>query len=239
MRNTITIFKREFAAYFNSPIAYVFITFYLWITAIWFFFVFRFFTVNKATMRTYFEILPWFFLFFIPAITMRLWADEKKSGTHEILFTLPIKTGHLVLGKFLAGYLFLIVAILLSFTIPITVGILGSPDWGPIVGAYIGAILMGGVYMAVGSFASSLTRNQIVAFIIGISLCFILFIIGFQGVLMALGGPFAHVVERLSTTPHFMNSAKGVLDTADIIYAISMIAFFLFLTQYKLESGKH
>jgi ABC-2 type transport system permease protein len=123
--------------------------------------------------------------------------------------------------------------------IPVTLAALGAPDWGPIIGGYIGAILMGGVYIAIGSFASSLTRNQIIAFVIGISLCFIFFIIGMPTVTMNLWSPLARFAEHLSITNHFMNSSKGVLDTADIIYAASMIIFFLFLTRYKLESAKH
>jgi ABC-2 type transport system permease protein len=237
MKNILTIFRREFAAYFNSPIAYVFITFYLVITNAVFFP--SFFIANKASMRNYFEMLPLFFLFFIPAITMRLWAEEKMSGTHELLFTLPIRTGHLVVGKFLGGYAFLTMAIVLTFTIPFTIARLGDPDWGPIIGGYIGALLMGGVYLAIGSFASSLTRNQIVAFITGISLCFIFFILGMPTIQLNLWAPLARFADQLSITNHFMNTARGVLDTGDIIYSFSMIGFFLFLTLYRLESVRY
>jgi len=240
MKNICTIFKREFWAYFNMPIAYIFITFFLVILNTMF--MIRFFLINEASMRGYFGMLPMFFLFFVPAVTMRLWSEERKVGTYEILFTLPMKTWHVVLGKFLASYAFLIITIALTCTIPITIAALSKPDWGPIIGAYIGAVLLGGVYLAVGAFASSITENQIVAFIIGVSLSFILLIIGFPSITMFISSVspgLSSFFSYIGVTTHFENISKGILDSKDIIYYFSMIFFFLLLNNYQLESKKY
>ena len=240
MKNMCTVFRREFWAYFNMPIAYIFITFFLVILNA--LFMISFFISNVAGMRNYFNMFPMFFLFFVPAITMRLWSEERKLGTYEILFTLPLKTSAVVWGKFLASYVFLAVAILLTCTIPITVAILGKPDWGPIIGGYLGVLFMGGVYLAIGTFASSITENQIVAFIIAVSLSFILFIMGQPGVTMfisAVSPGLASFIKHLSIIGHFSNISKGILDTKDIVYYLSMIIFFMLLTNYQLESKKY
>ena len=240
MKHVCTIFRREFWAYFNMPIAYIFITFFLVILNS--LFMISFFVVNQAGMRQYFSMLPMFFLFFVPAVTMRLWSEERKVGTYEILFTLPLKTSQVVIGKFLASYAFLTLTILLTCTIPITLAMLSKPDWGPIIGGYLGAIFMGGVYLAVGSFASSLTENQIVAFIIAVSLSFILFLMGFANITMFVSSyseGAASVIGYIGITSHFENISKGILDTKDIIYYFSMITFFLLLTNYQLESNKY
>ena len=240
MRNVYTIFKREFWAYFNMPIAYIFLTFFLVILNA--LFMISFFIINEADMRNYFSLLPLFFLFFVPAITMRLWSEERKIGTHEILFTLPLKTSHVVIGKFLASYIFFIIAIALTGTIPVTLAILGEPDWGPIIGGYLGAIFMGGVYLAVGSFASSTTENQIVAFIVAVSLSFILFLLGMERLVMffnSISERLAYFLGYLGITTHFENISKGILDIKDIVYYLSMIFFFLLLTNYQLESKKY
>ena len=187
-------------------------------------------------------MLPLFFLFFVPAVTMRLWSEERKVGTYEILFTLPMKTSQVVLGKFLAGYVFLTITILLTCTIPITIAALSNPDWGPIIGAYLGAILLGGVYLSVGAFASSITENQIVAFIIGVSLSFILLIIGFPSITMFISSAspgLAGFFGYIGVTTHFENISKGILDSKDIVYYFSMMFFFLLLNNYQLESKKY
>ena len=240
MKNIWTIFKREFRAYFNMPIAYIFITFFLVILNTMF--MIRFFLTNEASMRGYFGMLPLFFLFFVPAVTMRLWSEERKVGTYEILFTLPMKTSQVVLGKFLAGYVFLTITILLTCTIPITIAALSNPDWGPIIGAYLGAILLGGVYLSVGAFASSITENQIVAFIIGVSLSFILLIVGFPSITMFVSSSLpglAGFLGYIGVTTHFENISKGILDSKDIVYYFSMMFFFLLLNNYQLESKKY
>ncbi len=236
MRNILAIFKKEFRTYFDSPIAYIFITAFLVLT-MWIFFS-AFFLIGQVTMRAFFNFLPWAFLFFVPAVTMRLWAEEKKIGTLEVLMTLPVKDYEVILGKFLAAYLFLCVTILLSITLPITLYQLGKPDLGPIIGGYIGAILMGGAYLAIGLFASSLTENQIVAFIIGIVFCFGLFIIGENFVLLRIPSKLAAIFSYLGLGYHFESIGRGILDSRDIIYYLSVIGFFLFMNIRSLESRK-
>ncbi|MGA1844132.1 MAG: ABC transporter permease [bacterium] len=236
MRNIIAIFKKEFRAYFDSPIAYIFITAFL-VISMWIFFK-GFFLIGQVMMRGYFSLLPWLFLFFVPAVTMRLWAEEKKLGTLEVLMTLPVKDSEVILGKYLAAYLFLGLTILLSITLPITLAILGEPDLGPIIGGYVGAMLMGGAYLAIGLFASSLSENQIVAFILGIAFCFALFIIGENFVLLAVPSRLAALLSQLGLGSHFESIGRGVIDIRDIIYYLSVIGFFLFLNIRSLESRK-
>ena len=236
MRNIVAIFKKEFRAYFDSPIAYIFITAFL-ICSMWIFFK-GFFLIGQVLMRGYFSLLPWLFLFFVPAVTMRLWAEEKKLGTIEVLMTLPVNDYEVILGKYLAAYLFLGLTVLLSISLPITLAILGEPDLGPIIGGYLGALLMGGAYLAIGLFASSLSENQIVAFIMGIVFCFGLFIVGENFVLMAVPSRLAPIFSYLGLGSHFESIGRGIIDTRDIIYYVSVIGFFLFLNIRSLESRK-
>jgi ABC-2 type transport system permease protein len=231
-----TICGKEFKAFFVSPIAYVFITVYLVVTN--FLFFQGFFLINQADMRGYFGLLPWVFLFFVPAITMRTWAEEKKVKTLEILLTWPVSDLQVVLGKFLAAFAFLAVAILLSITIPITIVFLGNPDVGAIVCSYVGALLMGAAYLAIGLWISSLTENQIVAFILGVVATFILFIVGSPFVTMAAPSLVVPVLTYLGLGTHFDSIGRGVIDTRDIIYYLSIIGFFLFLNVRSLESRK-
>ena len=236
MKNILAIYKKEFASYFNSPIAYIYITAFLVFSG-WIFFR-GFFLIGQANMRGFFSLLPWIFLFFIPAITMRLWAEEKKIGTMEILMTLPVTDTEVVLGKFLAAFIFFSITILLTLTIPLTLFYLGKPDIGPIIGGYLGALLMGAAYLSIGLFVSSLTENQIVAFILGIFLCFILFIIGEDIVLMALPSSIASIFSFLGLGYHFKSIGRGIIDTRDIIYYLAVIGFFLFLNIRSIESRK-
>lgn len=236
MQNIIAIFKREFKGYFNSTIAYIFITVFLVLTG-WLFFR-SFFIINQADMRGFFGILPWIFLFFVPAITMRLWAEEKKLGTLEILMTLPVKDHEVIFGKFLASYAFLAVTILLSLPLPVTILYLGTPDKGPIIGGYIGALLMGGAFLAIGLFVSSLTENQIVAFIIAVIISFGLLIIGEQFVLFSLPNWLVPLFSYLGLGSHFSGIGRGVVDSRDIIYYLSVILFFIFLNMRTLEGRR-
>jgi ABC-2 type transport system permease protein len=236
MQNIIAIFKREFKGYFNSTIAYIFITVFLVLTG-WLFFR-TFFIMNEAEMRGFFGVLPWIFLFFVPAITMRLWAEEKKLGTIEILMTLPVKDHEVIFGKFLASYAFLAVTILLSFPIVINVFYLGNPDKGPIIGGYIGALLMGGAFLSIGLFVSSLTENQIIAFIIAVIISFSLLIIGEQFVLFSLPDWLIPLFSYLGLGSHFSSIGRGVVDSRDIIYYLSVILFFIFLNIRTLEGRR-
>ena len=236
MKTILTIFWKEFRGYFNSPIAYIFIISFLVFTN-WLFFK-GFFLMNQSSLRSFFSILPWVFLFLAPAVTMRSWAEEKKLGTIELLMTLPVKDYEVVLGKFLASFIFLIVTLLCSLPLPLTVMAVGNPDVGPIWGGYLGAFLMGGAYLAIGCFASSLTENQIVAFIIAIFLSFALLIIGENLVIMNLPAALVPVFTFLGLGAHFESIGRGVIDSRDIIYYISIIGFFLFLNGLSVESRK-
>lgn len=236
MDNIITIFKKEFKTFFVSPIAYIFIVVYLVVTN--FLFFQSFFLINQADMRSYFGILPWIFLLFIPAITMRSWAEEKKLKTLELLLTWPISDFQVVAGKFLASFSFLAIAILLSISVPITVFLLGSPDPGPIIGGYLGALLMGAAYLAIGLWISSLTENQIVAFILGVVITFALFIVGNPFVTMAAPPMLVPVLNYIGLGNHFQSIERGVIDTRDILYYFTMIGFFLFLNVQTLGSRK-
>jgi ABC-2 type transport system permease protein len=236
MANVLTIFGKEFKSYFVSPIAYVFIMVYLVVTN--FLFFQGFFLINQADMRGYFGLLPWIFLFFVPAITMRTWAEEKKMKTLEVLLTWPIRDAELVVGKFLAAFAVLALALALSITIPITILFLGNPDVGAIVCSYFGALLMGAAYLAIGLWLSSITENQIVAFILGVVATFVLFIVGTPFVTMAAPAWLVPVLSYLGLGTHFDSISRGVIDSRDIIYYFSVIGFFLFLNVRSLESRK-
>jgi ABC-2 type transport system permease protein len=240
LRAVCTVFRREFGAYFNSPIAYVFLVAFVLIPNALFMFIYQ--AQRQLSMRDYFGLLPFVFLFFVPAITMRLWSEERRAGSIEILLTLPVRVGEAVLGKFLAAYAFLVIAICSTLTIPISMTTFGRPDWGPIIGAYLGAILMGGVFLALGAYVSSLSTNQIVAFILSVSLSFLFILFGWSFVLQFVGGfspGLADVLAYLNVLGHFGNIAKGVLDTSDIIYYVSFVFLFLFLNVYAIQSHRY
>lgn len=234
--NVLAIFKREFKSYFNSPIAYIYITVFLGVSN-WLFFR-GFFLINQADMRNFFSLMPWIFLFFVPAITMKLWAEEKKLGTDEILMTLPINDYEVVLGKFLASFALLVSIVGLSLILPIIVFSLGNPDGGTIVCGYLGVLLMGAAYLSIGLFASTLTENQIVAFILGIVVCFIMLIIGEDIVLFSAPASLVPILRYLGLGSHFASIGRGVIDSRDIIYYLSVIGFFTYLSIHTIESRK-
>ena len=236
MRNIYHICRKEFGGYFTSPIAYIYITVFLVFSG-WLFFR-GFFLMNQATMREFFYFLPWIFLFLVPAATMRLWAEEKKLGTMEILMTLPLKDYEVVLGKFLASFIFLSLSLALTFPILLTVACLGNLDWGPAIGGYLGSILMGGAYLAIGIFISGLTTNQIVAFIVAIFVSFIVFIMGEDIVLSTLPEFLVPLFSYLGMGSHFSNMGKGLIDSRDLIYCLSVISFFIFLNIRSLATRR-
>jgi ABC-2 type transport system permease protein len=236
MQNIMAIFKKEFKTYFLSPIAYIFITVYL-ITTTFLFFQ-GFFLINQADMRGYFDLLPWVFLFFVPAITMRSWAEEKKVKTLELLLTWPVSDVEVVAGKFLASFALLCIVVLLSVSIPITIAILGHPDMGQIVAQYIGALLLGAAYLAIGLWVSSMTENQIVAFIVGVVVTFVLFIIGNPFITMVIPSFLVPAFTFAGLGNHFESISRGVLDSRDIVYYLSVIGFFLFLNVCSVGSRK-
>jgi ABC-2 type transport system permease protein len=221
------LFKKELMSYFNSPIAYIFIGVFL-VAGNWLFFQ-NFFVYQQATMREYFSLLPWIFLFLTPAVTMRLWAEEKKSGTIEFLLTLPVTTWQAVLAKFFGALAFMVITIALTFTIPVSVSLLGSMDFGPMIGSYLGSILLAGAYLSLGLFISALTRNQIIAFVLGLVACFAAFIIGSSFVLLAAPAGIAPLLSFLGLGTHFDSIARGVVDSKDIVYYLSFIFLFLWL----------
>lgn len=240
MNSVITIFKREFLGYFRSPVAYVFLAVFL-VAAVglpWF--IGGFFDANEASLTIFFHFQPWVFLFLIPAVGMRLWAEEKRSGTWELLFTMPISVSQAVTGKFLAGWAFICLAVLLSFTMPMTVAYLGSPDWGPVAGGYLGAALMAGAYLGICSLASSLTKNQVIAFVISVVVCLALVLLGwsvFNDLLLAMNFPVALVdaVANFSFITHFDPMVKGLLRPGDLLFFASLMVFCLCLNVVALE----
>jgi ABC-2 type transport system permease protein len=234
MQNVLPVFRRELRSYFNSPVAYVVMIVFLAI--IGWFFASNLFLMNLATLRVMFELVPLVFLFFVPAVTMRLLAEEKKSGTLELLITKPVTDVEIVVGKFLAAWTLVAASIIPTVVYLATIMILGSPDIGPILSGYAGLLLMGGVYVAIGLFASSLTENQIVAFIVGFLLVFILFML--DKVLIYLPSSFASTLEFLAIDTHFSNIARGVVDSRDLIYFFSLLGFSLMLATVSLERRK-
>jgi ABC-2 type transport system permease protein len=236
MNHILAITKKELKDYFNSPLAYIFISIFLVVSA-WLFFR-TFFLAQQASMRSYFSLIPWLFLFLIPSLTMRLWAEEKKLKTTEILFTWPIQDYEAVLGKFLAGAIFLGITLLLSVTIPISISFIGELDWGIVIASYLGAWLLGLSFLAIGLFISSLTDNQIIAFIISIASCFVIFIIGEDLVTYFIPGFLFGIFQYLGLGYHFNSISRGVLDSRDLLYYLALIFFFLYLNTRQIESRK-
>lgn len=241
MSALLTVTRRELGAYFNTPIGYVFVVFFLVLSCA-LYVQLALFVEGLADMRGFFSFLPLLFLFFIPSVSMRLWAEERKSGTLELLLTFPIRTWHAVLGKFLAGTIFLAITMALTVHIPIVLWMLSAqgagPDMGPLIGGYLGAMFLGMVYLAAGSFASSLTSDQIVAFVIGASLNGLLFLISFPMIVNWIrdySPRLAGTVSSFGVGYHFESISRGVVDTRDILYALSVCAFFLFLNVLVIE----
>jgi len=234
LKTVCILFKKELMSYFNSPIAYIFIGVFL-VVGNWLFFK-SFFLIGQASMRGFFDLLPWMFLFLSPALTMRLWAEEKRQGTIEFLLTLPVTDWQVVLAKFFGALVFLSVTLGLTFTLPITVARVGNIDFGPVIGGYLGAVLLGGAYLALGLFISSLTRNQIIAFVVGLVACFLAFMVGADFVLIGAPKLLVPILKFLGLGNHFYNIAKGVIDSKDIIYYSSFIFLFLWLNTKIIES---
>jgi ABC-2 type transport system permease protein len=233
--NYINILRRELKVYFVSPIAYIVISVFL-IIAGWLFFS-TFFLFNQAELRNFFQLLPIIFAFVVPAVTMRLFAEEINVGSYETLMTLPVTYLDVILGKFLSAVIFTGIMILPTLSYAITISFLGNLDWGPVIGGYIGAILLGGAYSSIGLFASALTRNQIVAFITGMAVCFVLTII--DKMLFFLPESLLGIFQYLGADYHFRKIAKGVIDSRDVLYFLSVSFIALFGTHLVLmEKGR-
>ncbi len=234
--NIRVIAKRELAGYFAAPVAYVFIVIFLLLSGFFTFMVSGFFDRGEATLTAFFIWHPWLYLFLVPAVGMRLWSEERRLGTMEFLLTLPITTWQAIVGKFLASWLFLGVALILTFPLMLTVNHLGNPDNGVIFGAYIGSFLMAGSYLAVSCFTSAITRNQVVSFILSVVICLFLILAGWPPVTNFLAGIspnstwLVDLVTSFSVMTHFEGFQRGVLDTRDLLFFISLIGLSLFAT---------
>ncbi len=242
MSHVATITKRELAGYFATPVAYVFILIFLLLASAFTFYLGGFYERGQADLAPFFNFHPWLYLFLIPAISMRLWAEERKSGSVELLLTQPVTLWQAVLGKFFAAWAFTALALALTFPVWITVNYLGSPDNGVILAAYIGSLLMAGAFLAIGSCMSALTRNQVVAFILAVVVCFAFLLAGFPLVLDAFRAwapqPLIDAIASLSFLTHFESIAKGVLDARDLLYFALTMAFFLIATAIVLDVRK-
>jgi ABC-2 type transport system permease protein len=242
MRGIAAIFRRELASYFVTPVAYVFIVIFLVLSAAFTFYLGGFYERGQADLAPFFNFHPWLYLFLIPAISMRLWAEERKSGSIELLMTLPLTLAQAVWGKFLAAWCFAGIALALTFPIWLTVNYLGKPDNGAILAAYIGSWLMAGGFLSIGTCMSALTRNQVIAFILGVVGCFIFLLSGFPLVLDVVRGwaPAALVdaIASLSFLSHFESISKGVIDLRDLLYFALLIGCWLIATGIVLDMKK-
>lgn len=242
MSGTLAVFRRELRSYFATPVAYVFIVIFLILAGALTFYMGGFYERGQADLQPFFNFHPWLYLFLVPAVSMRLWAEERKSGTIELLLTLPVTVWQAVFGKFLAAWAFIVIALVLTFPIWITVNYLGHPDNGVIVASYIGSALMAGAFLAIGSCLSAATRNQVVAFILTVVVCFVLLLAGFpmvlnffrafapQGVVDAVAG--------MSFLTHFAAIGKGVIDVRDLIYFVLMIVVWLYASVVVIDLKK-
>ena len=241
MKQIFPIFKREFLGYFRAPVAYVFLIIFLVASVGLAFFAGGFFKAGVASLESYFTFHPWLFLFLVPAAGMRLWSEEKRSGTIELLLTLPVTPLEAVLGKFLAAWAFLAVAVLLSFPMVLTVSYLGQPDMGVIVSSYLGSILMAAAYLGVCSVMSALTKNQVISFVLSVFVCALLTLVGtsmFSGFLTGLLGlpvTLADVIANFGFLTHFDAFTKGIIDPKDLAFFLSLAGFTLFLNVVALE----
>ncbi len=229
-----TIFRREFKVYFISPIAYIVIAIFLVLTG-WFFFS-TFFLYNQAELRDFFSLLPIIFAFIIPTVTMRLFSEEFNVGSYEILVTLPVTFRDIIIGKFLAAVAFVAIMMIPTLSYAIFVAFLGELDWGPVIGGYIGAILLGASFSAVGIFASSLTKNQIIAFIVGMIICVALTLV--DKLLFFLPESMLGFFQFIGAGYHFQNIAKGIIDSRDIIYFASLIFIALYGAHLRIQEKR-
>ncbi len=242
MQAMIPIIKRELLSYFRSPVAYVFIIIFLISTTGTTWYLGNFYQSNEASLETFFFFHPWLYLILIPSLGMRLWAEDRRQGTIEILLTLPVSVLTAVLAKFLAAWLFIGFALLLTFPMVITVYYLGEPDGGVMLAGYVGSLLMGGAYLAISCFTSSLTKNQVISFITSFIICLVLVLLGFGVLTRTLTGWFpvwlADLITQFSFTTHFNGLRRGQIDFRDVMYFISIILFMLLANVVVLENKK-
>jgi ABC-2 type transport system permease protein len=232
IRHIWTIAKRELSGYFASPVAYVVIVIFLLLMGFFTFMLGGFFRAGEASLQfSFFRWHPWLYLFLVPAVGMRLWAEERRQGTLELLLTMPITAWQAIVGKFLASWLFLIIALSLTFPVVITISYLGDPDAGAVFSGYVGSALLAGAYLAVTCFTSALTRNQVISFILSVVICFFLILCGWEPVtdmLVNFSPALTKLVASFSVMPHFAGFQKGVIDSRDLLFFLSVIGFSLF-----------
>jgi len=242
MKQLSVIFKRELGSYFATPLAYVFIVIFLVLSGVFTFYLGGFFERNQADLSPFFNFHPWLYLFLVPAIAMRLWAEERKSGSIELLMTLPITRFEAVTGKFLAAWVFAGIALLLTFPMVITVNYLGEPDNGAIFTGYLGSWLMAGGFLAIGSCMSALAKNQVIAFILAVVVSFLFIVSGFPLVLDAFSAWAPQLVldaiASLSFLTRFEAISKGVIDLRDLLYFVTLIAAWLAATAVVVDLKK-
>jgi len=229
-----TIAKRELAGYFISPVAYVFLVMFLLLAGFFTFTAGNFFERGEASLASFFAWHPWLYLVLVPAVGMRLWSEERRSGTIELLLTMPVATWQAILAKFLASWAFLAIALAFTFPVVLTVNVLGNPDNGQILAGYVGSFLLAGAYLAIACMTSAMTRNQVVAFIIAVVVCLFLILAGYNPVtdlLVRWASPaFVDTVAAFSVITHFDGFERGVIDTRDLFFFLSVIGFALFAT---------
>jgi ABC-2 type transport system permease protein len=242
MKRTLSIAKRELRGYFSTPVAYVFIVIFLLLSGVFTFQFGRLYETGQADLRAFFAWHPWLYLFLIPAISMRLWAEERRLGTIELLMTLPVTTAEAVLGKFLAAWAFAGIALLLTFPTWLTVNYLGDPDNGAVVAGYAGSLLMAGGFLAIGACVSAATKNQVIAFVVSVVLCLLFLLFDLPQIVDALSGwlptTIVDAVASFSFSRHFGAISKGVIDARDVVFFASLIALFLFANGLILEQKK-
>ena len=242
MRAIRIIARRELAGYFASPVAYVFLVIFLLLTGFFTFTAGAFFERGEASLAAFFGWHPWLYLVLVPAVGMRLWSEERRAGTIELLLTLPVTTWQAIIGKFIASWLFLALALALTFPVALTVNILGEPDNGAILAGYLGSLFLAGAYLAVTCMTSAMTRNQVVAFILAVVICLFLILAGFNPVtdlLVRWASPaFVDTVAAFSVITHYDGFQKGVLDSRDLFFFLSVIGFALFATGVIIRSHR-
>jgi len=243
MKNIKAIFQREFKAYFDSPVAYVFLVAFLVLVGFLTFGVTAFYERRQANLTPFFFWHPWVYLLLVPAATMGLWAEERRTGTIELLLTLPVTLVETLVGKFLAAWAFIGIALALTFPVVLTTGWLGQPDFGAILCGYLGSFLLSGACVAVGVFASALSRSQVIGFVIGLAICFFLLIIGFDPVINAVSGwgvpaGIVNAVASCSLMQHFDAMRRGVIDFYDIGYYVGVMVFMLAAAHVVTDNRK-
>lgn len=243
MKNVSALFRREFRGYFTSPVAYVFLTAFLVLVGFLTFGTAMFYERRQANLMPFFYWHPWVYLLLVPAATMGLWAEERRTGTIELLLTFPVTLTEALLGKFLAAWAFMSVALALTFPIVLTTAWLGSPDWGAVISGYVGSWLLAGASVSIGVFASALSRSQVIGFVIALAACFALLIIGFDPVIGAVAGwgvpaNIVNAVAACSLFQHYQSLQRGVIDCKDVVYYAGVMVFMLAAAHVVIDNRK-